>query len=123
LAELGRSFFGRGHSEVAAGELGRRRAQAVDPAGDRPGEQQRGADRREGGGRRYGEDLHVGAHVEHDPAGQEYGGQRDGGGEEGEPRELEPHRRQHPEQQRRGEPGGERTGSSDQRELDHGANR
>ncbi len=52
-------------------------------------------------GRRDGEDLDVVAHVEHDPAGEEDDEEREQDREQGEPDQLEPHRREHPQPQRR----------------------
>ena len=69
-------------------------ADAVDRVRDRTGEHERRDDRDGRGRRRDGEELHVVAHVEHHPAGQEHRGERQADREEREPGELQPDARE-----------------------------
>ena len=59
---------------------------------------------------RDGEDLHVVAHVERDPAGQEHGRERQADRERGEARELEAQAREEPQEQDGHEADAERQG-------------
>ena len=67
--------------------------------------------------------LHVIAHVEHDPAGEEHGAERQHDGEQREPRELQANRGQKLEEQGHDQADAERGPGDDERELDHGENR
>ena len=123
LRELARTAVGSARAEIAGRELLGGVAEPVDAPRDRGAEAERG---RDGCGRGRGghrEDLHVVAHVEHHPAGQEHGEERDHDGEQREPGELEAHRRQEPERERGGERRGEGGARDGEGEPDHGTNR
>ena len=90
---------------------------------DRAGEHER---REHGGGGRPGgdgEDLRVGAHVEHDPAREQDGGERHADRDEREAGELERDRGCAPEEQGEDERRSEAAGGDDEGELDHGSRR
>ena len=88
-----------------------------------PRDEQRHDERGRRRGRGHREDLHVVAHVEHDPAGQKDCGQRQQDREQREPGELEPDGRQLAQQERDDEPDGQRAQRDEDGELDHGENR
>jgi len=88
---------------------------------DRARDDERCDDRRQRGGRRHGEDLHVVAHVEHDPSRQQHGSERKQHGEEGQPDELEPDGRKQPKQIGERKPDGERRQCDEDGVCDHGA--
>ena len=129
LNERASSASSRGPSLVGArGEVaGRDRARGVpqppDPRRDRGREQERGADRDRRGRGCDGEDLHVVAHVEHGPAGEEDDRERQRHGEEREARELRPDAREQAEREREAAPDEERGERDDDGEPDHGLNR
>ena len=122
LREFARAVGWSAHGQVAFGELVRCRAQLLEATGDRCGQHERdghGACGRAGGDR---EDLHVGAHVEHDPARQQHGSQRQYHGEQPERGKLVANRREAAQGERAEYPhdqGGRRDG---QGEVDHGTN-
>ena len=80
--------------QVTAGESCGGIPQAVDADGDRPGDEQRGDHGRRGRGGRDGQDLHVVAHVEHDPAREQDDCEGENDCEKGEAGELKPNTRQ-----------------------------
>ena len=122
VGELGRAALGGARAQVAGGQRGRGDAEPVDARGDLAGQQERG-DHRGGRGRgRNGEDLHVVAHVEHDPAGEQDGSEGQDDGEEGEPDELHAERGEEAQPERDHQPDHERRERDEDGELDHGAN-
>jgi hypothetical protein len=123
LCELARAALGGPNREVAARERGGRAAEPVDPVHDRAGDGERRDDGRCCGGRGHGEDLHVVAHVEHDPAGQEHGEERQHDREQREAGDLEPHGGQAAQRQGGDEPSRERRRGDRERQPDHGTNR
>ena len=96
---LGRPGLGRSHREVAAGESCGGVADALDRAHDRMCEHEPRDDRDGRRRRRDGENLHVVAHVERNPAGQENRSEREADRERCEPRQLQPEARQQAQQQ------------------------
>ena len=122
LRDLGRPILRRPSLEVATGEVDRRVPHPVERVGDRRATTKRGDERRERGRRGHGENLHVVAHVEHDPAGQQHRAERQQHGEHGEAGELQPHRGQPAQAIGEDEPDGERRESDDVLGRDHGVN-
>jgi hypothetical protein len=123
LRELGRSALGRPRAQIASREGRGGGAQPVDLGGDRPRQEQTGDDGRGRRGGRYGQDLHVVAHVEHDPAGEEDGAERQDDGEERQADELEPDGREQAQSECDAQPCDEGRDRHEEGELDHGANR
>ena len=73
------------------------RTRSIEPD-DRPREHERGDHRGERRSGRDRQDLHVLAHVEHHPAGEQHGAERQQDGEERQPGELQAHGREKPQQ-------------------------
>jgi hypothetical protein len=111
------------HGEVARGDGARGVAQTPDPGRGRGRQEERSADCDRRGRRRDGEDLHVVAHVEHDPAGEEDARERERHREQGEAGQLRPDAREQTEREREDAPDEERGERDDDGEADHGLNR
>ncbi len=94
----------------------------LDPPRDRRGERECDCDGARSGGCGDREDLQVGTHVEHHPAGGEHGAERQHDCEQAERGELRAHGRQ--ASQGNGAEGAddERRDDDDERELNHGTN-
>ena len=122
LGKLGRAGFGRAARQIARGDLGRGRAKPFDRKNDPVAEQQRGKNSRACCRDRDRQDLRVGVHVEHDPAGREDGSKRKHDCEEREAGELEPDRRKEAERQRRSEPDSKCRDGQEERDQRHGIN-
>ena len=126
LGELARARLVGARGEVAGRErASRRRAAAGSRLRSSAASEQRGADRDGRRRRRDGEDLHVVAHVEHRPAGEEDGGERQRHGEQREAGELQRARSASSaerERDARRRPTSVADGDDDG-ELDHGTNR
>src|SRR5262249_1564318 len=98
-------------------------AEALDRPQQPAGEQQRPDNGRQRRRRRDGEDLHVVVHVEHHPAGGEYGYERQAHGEQRERGGLQAQRRQRADGVRGGDAGGQGGGREGDRGDWQGENR
>ena len=108
--------------QVSLSETIRRSTQLLERPGDRRGQDEGDGDRACGRGSGDGEDLHIGAHVEHHPARQEDGGEGQQNGEQPERGELRADRRQPSQRQRADQADRERREGDDDREVNHGTN-
>ena len=123
LGELARPGLGRTGAEVAGRKPRGCGAQPLDAPGERRADDERGGDCGGCGRARNREDLHVVAHVEHHPAGEEDEPDGQQHGEERECDQLEPRRREQRQAERGDEADAERNRRDREREPDHGTNR
>ena len=108
VGNLVRPRLGGSDRQVAVRERNGGVANVVDRSRDRAGKEEAPDHRDRRRRREHGEDLHVVAHVEHDPAGEENDGERETDGEGSEPHELQAHRRERSQPQGEDQPDAER---------------
>ena len=121
---ISRGALDRGpRGQIAGGERPGGCADTSERGRDGAGEHERSEDGRGSRPGRDGENLHVGAHVEHDPAREQDGGERHADRDERKPDELQRDRRRPAQEEGEDEPRGEAAGGDDEGERDHGSSR
>ena len=121
--ELARATCRGPDGQVSLRQPIRRSTQLLERSGDRRRQHEGDRDRACCSCGRNGEDLHVGAHVEHHPAREQHGRERQEDGKQPERGELRPHRRQAWRSATApSRPDGERREGDDDREMNHGTN-